>query len=294
MEERKSEIKSAEMDGEIYGGRYVLKNLVGSGTTAQVYLAEDLYTGEPFAAKVSWDCNLLRQEEQILCRIQQNVFPEAKEYFEQEFEGGRKGFLIMEYMEGGTLQHAIDKMGCFAVSEAVWMAQRVLECLKILHGQPQPMIYRDIKPENIMFDREGNLRLIDAAGVIPGKYRVGTYGYAAPEQFWEGSKPGPACDLYAVGKVLAYLLTGKNPGKPPYDMLEYCSRDRRVPGPIFQVLERSLAMEEMGRYGSADDFFRDLEGALQKCQNRKWELGRKKQLLTYEKCIHMSGMQRIF
>jgi len=286
MEKRKSE--------DIYGSRYLLKHLLGQGSTAQVYLAEDIYTGEIFAAKVSSDYSMLEQEEKILQSLGQKVFPEVKNFFVQKFEGKQNGFLIMEYMEGGTLQRAIDKQGYFLVSEAVRIVEGVLECVKILHQQPEPLIYRDIKPENIMFDRDGKVRLIDAASVILGKYRVGTYGYAAPEQFWEGVKLKPCCDLYAVGKVLAYLLTGKNPGEPPYDMLEYCRRDRKVPSSVFSILERSLAKEEMGRYSSADEFLYELNAAWRDCQHERWWKERQKQQIIYEKCIHRSGMQRIF
>ena len=243
--------------------RYRLKYLLGQGTTAQVYLAEDINNGEKFAAKISRDYDMLRQEDALLKKIGSRVFPKAYDYFEEEINGESRGCLILEYLEGGTLQKAIEERGFFALSEAVRIVQEILECLRVLHSYSEPIVFRDVKPENIMFDREGRIRLIDAASAIQGKYRVGTYGYAAPEQFWEGVKPGVACDLYATGKVLAYLMTGKNPGEPPYDILDYCSRDKRIPPSIFRVLERSLAMDEMGRYESAAAFSADLEAALE-------------------------------
>ncbi len=273
--------------------RYQLKDLLGQGATAQVYLAEDVLTGEPLAVKVCRDCDLLGQEERLLREMPEGVFPSWVDYFEEGCGEHRRGFLVMEYMEGDTLQKSLEKQGRYPAPEAVRIVLEVLDCLKYLHNQTQPVIYRDIKPGNIMFDRRGKARLVDAASAIEGKYRVGTYGYAAPEQFWNGVKLGPECDLYAVGKLLAYLLTGKNPGEPPYDMLHYCSRDRNVAPPFFQVLQRSVAVEGMGRYASAEEFSRELKVAFRLSQ-KKCRCLSKKHKIVYEKCIWKSEYQRIF
>jgi len=273
---------------------YCFKQLLGEGTTAKVYLVQDEQSGMYFAAKVSEDCEMLRKENHIMQAVGDKVFPKSIEYYEQETEGEIKGVLIMEYFKGGTLQQVLDRHGAFSVEEAIWIVQEILGHLQTLHEKNPPLVYRDIKPENIMFDKEGHIRLIDAASVICDKYRVGTYGYAAPEQFWENAKPGTACDIYAVGKVLAYLLTGKNPGRPPYDMLDYCRKDRRISTAVYHVLERSLAMEEMGRYASAKEFLEALEGILQQNRKRIRRFRRQKQKIIYEKNIHISEMQRIF
>jgi len=270
---------------------YQMKQLLGQGTTAKVYLAEKVDTGMRVAIKASSDCALLQQEERILKKVAQGVFPAVMGYFEQEEDGVRTGFLIMEYMEGGTLQQLIERHGCFTVFEAAEIVRDILERLRVLHGYTPPIIYRDLKPENIMFDRECKMRFIDGASMIPGKYRVGTYGYGAPEQFWEGAKPGIQCDLYAAGKILAYLLTGKHPGEPPYDMLDYCSKDKRIPEPIFRVLERCLAMEETGRYESAESLCMDLERALELCRRKRRRWKKSKQKIIYEKSIHRTVMK---
>lgn len=348
MELARNMEQARDMELNSYRNKYKIKELLGRGATAQVYLAKAIQTGEPVAIKVSENCTMLERESQLLKEASKEsqlpeevqgenqflngvaknvhreqlpesaptvrIFPQWVDYFEVENgkreseegkiekeengeeESGRKktGYLVMEYMEGGSLKTLLEKQGRLPVERAADIALELLKCLQTLHNQTVPLIYRDIKPENIMFDQNGRLRLVDAASVLPGRYRVGTYGYAAPEQFWDGVKLGPESDLYAVGKLLAYMLTGKNPGEPPYDMLQYCAKDRRVSPPFFQVIQRSLAVEGMGRYASAEAFSRELKLAVRESRRLKWRFFEKKHKINYEKCIWKSEYQRIF
>ncbi len=267
--------------------RYKADRLLGSGTASQVYLVSDRADGRFYAMKVCEDKELLRQESDLLKTLKHRAFPAWKDYFEEDV-----GYLVMEYIEGVTLQEWLRTREKIPLALAEGIVVRILEALKYLHHQR--LIYRDIKPANIILSKDGRVRVLDVGGAVEGKYKVGTYGYAAPEQFWEGIRLGPECDLYAVGKLLAYLLTGKDPCEPPYDMLLYCERDRRLPPEIFKVIQRSLAVESLGRYASAEEFIRELKEAFKRAQKKKWKFFAKKQKIVYEKCVWKSEYQRIF
>ena len=88
--------------------------------------------------------------------------------------------------------------------------------------------------------------------------RAGTYGYAAPEQFWPGVIPDVTCDIYAAGKVLAYLVSGKNPAEPPYDVEQFCKELQEIPQDWLEIIERSLMPEPQARYGDCESMRRDI------------------------------------
>ena len=279
--------------------RYRIDKLLGKGMTAEVFLVWDPHTGKQYAMKVCGDKELLCQESELLKKLDDPAFPKWVDYLEEEV-----GYLLMEYAEGITLQEWIEQKGKIELKDTIDIMEAILKSLAYLHRMNPPILYRDLKPENILISKSGEIKLIDLGGALvqdeevckkTGKtYRVGTYGYAAPEQFWEGVRLGPECDLYAAGKLLAYLLSGKNPCEPPYDILAYCEKDRTVTPAFYKVIQRSLAMDSLGRYASAEEFLRELKGAWQQEKGRKWGFLAKKEKILYEKCIWMSEYQRIF
>ncbi len=173
----------------------------------------------------------------------------------------------------------------------------------MLHMQEKTIIYRDIKPANIMIEKNGRIRLIDMGASYVngmdteggrGNQMAGTYGYGAPEQFWSGVVPSVRCDVYGAGKLLAYLLSGKNPAIPPYNMEEYCKGIRQVPFSFQQILERSLAANPLARYEDCISMRRDLRKAYEESRRKGLFKLHKKPALNYIKCIWLSEYRRIF
>ena len=269
--------------------KYQKIRLLGEGSSSRVYLVREQETKEYYAVKVSKNKELLRKETEILQKLSGEGFPKWKDYFEGEW-----GYLVMEYIDGVTLQVFLEKKGTVNPVMAKCIMKEILQSLHKLHHMDPPILYRDMKPENIMIRKDGRICLIDLGGGAADKCRVGNYGYGAPEQFWEGAEVGPESDLYGAGKVLAFLLTGKDPCQPPYDMLAYCEKDKRISGEIYGVLQRSLAVEAQGRYDSAESFWRELEKALDFGAGKKRKKKGKKLKIIYEKCIWKSEYQRIF
>jgi len=306
---------AGEKGKEFYGGSYLFADLIeekagkermkekykdikklGEGATAQVYLVEEMTTGKVYAMKRGENTKLLQWEAKILERLKGDGFPGLKEY-----EGK---CLVMEYIEGKNLQELLEESRKFSIKEILYLMEEMLRLLHTLHKHKPPMIYRDMKPSNILIGKSGKVYLIDFGAVYSGEIEgdggekqggmAGTYGYAAPEQFWKGVVPDRQCDIYGAGKVLAYLLSGKNPAVPPYDMESYCKRLYGLPTEFQVIIERSLALNPMARYDNCESMIRDLRLAYEAFSKKRLFKLHKKVSHKYIKCIWLSEYRRIF
>ena len=278
------------MQEPFFSGQNKYENIrkIGCGTTSEVFLVRDLTDGRKYAMKVGEDKELLKRESELLKNLFHPMLPVWKDYFEN-----KKSCLVMEYIEGITLQTWLEKYGRASEIMACNIISELLGLLQFFHSQSQPIIYRDLKATNIMIDKSGFVRVIDLGGAVKSHFMVGTYGYAAPEQFWEGIEPGPECDIYAAGKLLAFLLTGKDPSIPPYDMLKFCEKDAKISQRMYDVIGRSISVNSLGRYASAQEFRNALHTALGGKGVKRPRSGRKKETIEYEKCVWRSEYQRI-
>ncbi len=279
--------------------RYRILQQIGEGATARVYLVEEQESGKRYAMKCSEKDVLLEREAKLLDTLDYAAFPKLQDYRRADI-----GYLVMEYVEGRSLQEIIDRGKTFTLEEVMYLMDELLQALQYLHLHVPSIIYRDLKPANIMIDRHGRVRLIDLGaacyyGVETSNkadctLRAGTYGYAAPEQFWSGVIHDKACDIYAAGKVLAYLLSGKNPAEPPYDMEQYCKGLKRLPKAFMEVVKRCLAAEAVARYEDCESMRRAIHRAYEETMTKKIFKIRKKRVYTYKKCIWKSEYRRIF
>ncbi len=283
------------IEGMIYE-EYQVGKLLGQGATGAVYEVIHKGSNHKFALKISKEKEIIRQEATLMRSIQCKVFPYIYDYREGNF-----GYLIMEYIEGRNLQEILDTGVVFELSEAVWIVEAVLRGLAFLHRQTPALVYRDLKPANIVIEISGEIRLIDMGSVVcpkknsaKGVVRVGTYGYAAPEQFWPDMIPEPNWDVYAAGKLLGYLLTGHNPAMPPYEVEEYYKKNKKIPASLKEVLNRSLSKQGQARYEDAEQMRVHLQVALEEVKKKKRYFHRKEQEFEYKKCIWLSEYRRIF
>lgn len=294
--------KTERTDVNYMEERYKKLRSLGNGATAEVFLVEELATGKQYAMKVGGQGDLLKWEAQLLNSLQGDCFPQVKEYAKQNRE-----YLVIEYIEGLNLQELLDEEQKLDMGEVLHIMEGILGALDKLHRHQPSIIYRDLKPANVMLDRSGRVRLIDlgAACYEDGTFggagagsasttQAGTYGYAAPEQFWQGVVPEKTCDIYAAGKVFAYLLSGKNPAEPPYDMKHFCKGLKRVPQAYLEIIERSLTPEPQGRYEDCESMSREIYRAFaEKSHKKLWKIPQKR-TCCYKKCIWKSEYRRIF
>ncbi|MFG6357852.1 MAG: serine/threonine protein kinase [Acetatifactor sp.] len=292
MEKRKGNHPPGDMAG------YEILEELGSGVTARVYRVQEKGTGRVCALKYSDDAERLKAEAVLLRGLSHPCFPR----WMGDGVLSEGAYLVMEYIPGMTLGRLMDKYPAgMPERAAAGIAREVAMGLACLHGSRPMYVYRDIKADNVMITPQGRARLVDLGAVCAagaqGKVRAGTYGYSAPEQFWNGADISPACDVYGVGKLLAYMLTGQDPCKPPYDTENYCCRHSGIGRRMQRLLEHCLYTDPQLRYPDASflvselsdpgtekrglrDMFRKFTG--NKCRYR------------YIKCIWRSEYERIF
>jgi len=261
---------------------YLFIKILGKGGMGEVYLAQHRFTEQHVAIKVLFR-NLMRDEQGA-----QRFVEEARTMaglrhpnivqFINFFEELKTYFLVMEYVDGTTLDRALRK-GPMPLAEALRIGKGVLAGLEYAYGRPEQVIHRDIKPSNIMLATDdriliadfgiakavGRERLIETRGII------GTVEYMAPEQV-KGEAVSPATDIYAFGITLYKMLAGVVPFRQQTDSGIDCMNAHlrepppdiralreEIPGWLEQVVGRALAKRPMDRYSSAGEMREALE-----------------------------------
>ena len=211
---------------QLIGSRYQVIKKLGGGGQKTVYLAEDLRLNRRQCALAEMIDNFADAEEQkraiaafqreadMLASLREEHIPQIYDKFSE----GQSHYLVMEFVQGGTLEEKLQTAGGkLAELEVVELGLQVLETLEYLHGLNPPVIYRDMKPGNVMITAAGKVKLIDF-GIArffqsTRMTTFGTVGYAPKEQY--SGTVEPRSDLYALGATLHEALSGRAP--VPFD-----------------------------------------------------------------------------
>lgn len=205
--------------GEILGGRYLVEELIAKGGMGAVYKVRDcklnrkVWAVKEIIIDAETDSGSFLEEVRILSDLSHPYILKIADYFEPDAEG--KSYLVMEFVNGHTIQEIYgDAKTPLTLQRALKYAMQLCEILSYLHGQPKPVIFRDLKPSNIMVDEYDNLKLIDFGiartfklGQLSDTVALGTLVFAAPEQLEHGQTDFRT-DLYSLGATLYFMLTG--------------------------------------------------------------------------------------
>ena len=273
------------MIGRIISDRYVIKQVVGTGGMAVVYRAWDLQNRTTVAIKI------LRPEYEsdrdFVRRFSREAEAAAKvshENIVNMLDVGAEGdmrYIVMEYVDGQTLKELIRQNGALNQDMAVNIALSILAAVE--HAHKNGIVHRDIKPQNILVDAQGHVKVADfgiarlknaaqTTRVDEGTAAMGSVHYFSPEQA-RGEVADEKSDLYSVGVVLYEMLTGSVPfdgetsvsvalkhvNEAPQSMREI---EPRISQALDEVVQRALAKDSAKRYQSAEEMAADLRRAV--------------------------------
>jgi len=269
-----------DLQRHLLGDRYALQALLGEGGMAVIYQAMDTHTGQPVAVKFLRS-TLIRDQE-ALARFQQEAqtlmrlrHPNIVAlYAFGQLDG--QPYLVMELIEGQSLDQVLQTQGRLPVDKAVDIAIQLCAALGAAHRAG--LVHCDVKPQNILLQRNGHVKVTDfgiarafsASALTKNGVVLGTPAYLAPEQA-VGGRVSPATDVYAVGVVLYEMLAGRPPfvGDDPQFVARQQVEDApppiaafnsRVPTQLAQIIHKTLSKEPSARYRNAEQLGRVLLG----------------------------------
>ncbi len=266
--------------GSILQQRFKITGILGVGGMGSVYQARDMHfpTVQRYVAvkemlNLASEPNLrevtlrnFEREANILAELNHPAIPKIYDYFSNK----DRAYLVMEFINGKDLEAIVNSRPEVLPLEMVFKwALEMCDVLNYLHThQPTPIIFRDIKPSNIMIDQPGNVRLIDfgIARTFQSNQKgtmIGTEGYSPPEQY--RGEASPAGDIYALGATLHHVLTRRDPRlEPPFSFAERPIRalNPEVPAELEAIIMRSLSYEPAQRYPTAQAMKEAIEGAV--------------------------------
>lgn len=253
----------------ILAGKYELLKKIGSGGSSTVWLASDITLNKTWAVKDAPKeqiINGIRVENDLLteARLMKNfnhpALPRVVDVIEEE----DRFYIVMDYIEGEPLDKVLAKYGPQSQSQVVSWGLELASVLKYLHTQDPPIIYRDMKPANVILHPSGTLRLVDfgiARTYKPGKTQdtmpLGTILYAAPEQIMNSHSSAQSdvrTDIYNLGATLYELVTGYVPDRAPYTFVPARQIREDVSPGIEAVLFKCTRPDPKQRYQNIDEF----------------------------------------
>ena len=274
---------SGPVPGEVFAGRYEIKSLLGQGGMGVVYRAVDRQLEEQVAVKLL-HADLVRRDASMLERFKQEIrlarritHPNVVRTHDLGEVDGTY-FITMEYVEGTSLDELIRRRNRLPVGVTVTVGRQLLRALEAAHAQG--VVHRDIKPQNMLVDAQGFLKVMDfgiarladsGKGLTMDGAVVGTPDYMAPEQLM-GREVDGRTDIYSLAAVAYYALLGEPPffGQTVEQVLtrqttnqrpELLERRSDVGEDLARVLERGLHAEVEQRYPSAAEFLMALNRA---------------------------------
>ncbi len=244
--------------------RYYITRIIKQGGQGSVYEGID-QDGRVYAIKEMLDhfvdpkeraeaTRRFEAEATILKKLRHPRIPKVYSHFTDE---GRH-YLTMDFVHGNDLEHIVEQRRRIAETQVLDWTMQICDVLDYLHSEG--LVYRDVKPSNIMINRQdGGVKLVDfgiAKILNPterGGTQIGTPGYAPPEQY-QGLAT-PASDIYALGATLHHLLTGRDPtDEPPFSFPPARSINPSLSPHVSDALQRALQMKPEDRFGSIKEF----------------------------------------
>jgi serine/threonine protein kinase len=253
--------------GTVLQRRYAIARLIGGGGMGMVYLAHDQrLSNRPCAIKEMVDHfidpqqrveanDYFAREADTLAQLKHPAIPAISDRFDDQ----NRHYLVMEYVEGRNLEEEFAvRGGPLPEGLVIDIARQLCDVLAYLHGLVPPVVYRDMKPSNVMMTEKGRVVLVDfgIARLFKAARKgtmIGTLGFAPPEQYQ--GVADPRSDIYSLGATLHYVVTGRDPEKfPPFSFPPIRDLRPDISSNLAGAIDRALAYEMDGRPATIQEF----------------------------------------
>lgn len=255
---------------DVINGKYEILKEIGHGGMSTVYLAMDKNLNKQWAVKEIRKngndandlsvVNSLQAEADLMKKLDHPALPRIVDII----NNAETICIIMDYIEGETLEKIISEYGAQPEETVIGWAMQLCDALQYLHSQKPPIIYRDMKPANVMLNPEGNLKVIDFG--IAREYKeksladtttLGTRGYCPPEQY--GKQTDARSDIYALGMTMHHLLTGQDPRLPGYEYASIRQYRSELSSSLERIVDKCVAIDPENRYQSCSELMYALQ-----------------------------------
>lgn len=257
--------------GSLVDGKYKILSQVGQGGMSTVYMAINEKANKTWAVKEVRKDGVLNfesvkqgliAETDILKKLNHSNLPSIIDVIDTD----DSFIIIMDYIQGNSLNKALEEYGAQPQEYVIEWAKQLCDVLGYLHLRQPAIIYRDMKPSNIMLKPDGNITLIDFGTAREFKEKnladttcLGTVGYAAPEQFGGMGQTDARTDIYCLGATLYHLVTGCNPSEPPYEMKPIRQINPGLSSGLERIILKCTQRNPNDRYQSAAELMYALD-----------------------------------
>ena len=301
--------------GSLLDGKYKILNKIGQGGMSIVYLAMNEKANKQWAIKEmrkekNKNYEIMKQslitETNLLKELKHPYLPSIADIIESD----DTIIIVMDYVEGRPLSDILTEEGTIEEDKVADYAIQLCDVLDYLHSQKPPIIYRDLKPANIMLRPDGKITLIDFGTARKYNYDsvsdttcLGTIGYAAPEQFAGETlrQTDARTDIYNLGATMYHLLTGVNPSEPPYELYPIRRWDESLSKGLEKIILRATRKDPDKRFNDCKEMsyalqhFRDLDDSYIATQKKKIFLFAASLILSFtffSMAIVVNGMEK--
>ncbi len=254
--------------GTVLQNRYVVERLLGGGGMGMVYLARDQrLANRPCAIKEMVDHFIdarqrleaneyFAREADTLAQLKHAAIPAITDRFDDQ----NRHYLVMEYVEGRNLEEELAARNGEPIPEGLGIdiARQLCDVLAYLHGMVPPIVYRDMKPSNVMLTSKGRVVLVDfgIARLFKAQKKgtmIGTLGFAPPEQY--KGEVDPRSDIYSLAATLHYMLTARDPEKfPPFSFPKLRELRPGISSNLAGAIDAALAYRIEDRPANIQEF----------------------------------------
>lgn len=262
--------------GLVLDGKYEILKEIGQGGMSIVYVAMDNRLNKQWAVKelkndgsqsVEMQLKGIEREANILKKVDHLVLPRIVDIIDKD----GTVYVVMDYIQGLALDRILKEDGAQPQENVIEWAKQLASALDYLHSLNPPIIYRDMKPSNIMLQPDGRVKLIDFGTAkeykvenIADTTALGTRGYAAPEQFGDELghgiyKTDARTDIYCLGATIYHIVTGKNPCEPPYEMRPIREWNPALSSGLEKIILKCIQPNPEDRYQNCSELIYALE-----------------------------------